>query len=415
MESGRRFDPSKYLRTIKTRGGGQETYLPVPARLLWLRADHPNATVVTEALKLDDRAAVFKATITLPNGGTGMGHGSETAGDSPDFIEKAETKAIGRALAALGYGTEFADVQDSSGIADAAELLPAPAPVVALPATVPVSAPAPPAPPQPVQPAPVEPAAPALARPERSARYADEPARAERTDRGERTDRAERADRVERSDRIERGERSDRGDRNDRADRGDRFAPPPPRPLGVDRPARTERADTPIERPPRAERGGSDRYEPVDEPVAPPRPTLVERSLRPERVGRARESAPIAPVAPPTPAEPAEFVEETPPTPIRRTGRTLTGRTLSAAAATAAPVPEPEPPLEPQSMSDASSEGSDELDTATISTTSFWRWARAQGYADRRAVEAVTGRSMDTMTPREAYYRLKETIARGQT
>ena len=49
---------------------------------------------------------------------------------------------------------------------------------------------------------------------------------------------------------------------------------------------------------------------------------------------------------------------------------------------------------------------------AMISTTAFWRWARSKGYADRRAVEAATGKSMDAMTPREAYYRLKEVLAR---
>ena len=49
---------------------------------------------------------------------------------------------------------------------------------------------------------------------------------------------------------------------------------------------------------------------------------------------------------------------------------------------------------------------------AMISTTAFWHWARGKGYADRRAVEAATGKSMDAMTPREAYYRLKEVLAR---
>jgi hypothetical protein len=45
------------------------------------------------------------------------GHGSETARDFKDYIEKAETKAIGRALAALGFGTQFApDIDDGSSI-----------------------------------------------------------------------------------------------------------------------------------------------------------------------------------------------------------------------------------------------------------------------------------------------------------
>jgi hypothetical protein len=53
--------------------------------------------------------AIFKATVSVPSGGKATGYGSETAGDFPDFIEKAETKAIGRALNALGYGAQFGD------------------------------------------------------------------------------------------------------------------------------------------------------------------------------------------------------------------------------------------------------------------------------------------------------------------
>ena len=125
MDSGKRFDPTKYLKTIKVRGGAQQSYLPVTARLLWLRADHPQAHVVTEALRLDDKGAIFKATVTLPGGGIAVGHGSETAGDFGDFIEKAETKAIGRALTALGYGTEFSEGQDDPTLAAAMEVTPA--------------------------------------------------------------------------------------------------------------------------------------------------------------------------------------------------------------------------------------------------------------------------------------------------
>ena len=427
MDSGRRFDPSKYLRTIKTRSGRQEPYLPVPARLLWLRAEHPNATVTTEALRLDERHAVFKATITLPNGGTGMGHGSEAASDFGDFIEKAETKAIGRALAALGYGSEFAEIADDPAIASATEVLPAPA-AVALPATVPPPAPpaplpAPPPPPepepepvravQPVQPPPPEPLAPA--RPERPARYTDEA-------------RAERGDRSERNERNERGERSERAERTDRSDR---FAPPPPRTLGIERPVRAERADysaperpTERERPLRPERAErAERYEPAAEPTAPPRPTLMERSARPERVGRARDISPVAPItsaAPVTSTEPAEMEGQMPPpTPLRRTGRTLTGRAASETSAptptTSTPTPTAEVTLEPVASAETTSESENEPDDATISTTSFWRWARNQGFADRRAVEAAIGKSMETMTPREAFYRLREAVARGQT
>jgi hypothetical protein len=102
------FDPSPYIRQLRGRGGGSE-YLDVKWRLLWLRKEHPDASIVTELVQYDPQMAIFKATVTLPTGGMATGYGSETASDFPDFIEKAETKAIGRALNALGYGAQFSD------------------------------------------------------------------------------------------------------------------------------------------------------------------------------------------------------------------------------------------------------------------------------------------------------------------
>jgi hypothetical protein len=101
------FDPTPYLRQLRGRGGGE--YLDVKWRLLWLRKEHPDATIVTDLVQHDPQMAIFKATVTLPTGGMATGYGSETASDFPDFIEKAETKAIGRALNALGYGAQFGD------------------------------------------------------------------------------------------------------------------------------------------------------------------------------------------------------------------------------------------------------------------------------------------------------------------
>ena len=50
---------------------------------------------------------IFRAIVKDGQGGTATGTKSEKAASFPDFIEKAETGAIGRALAALGYGTQF--------------------------------------------------------------------------------------------------------------------------------------------------------------------------------------------------------------------------------------------------------------------------------------------------------------------
>lgn len=100
----RHFDPSRYLRKL----GGKE-YLEVKWRLLWLRTEHPDAVMRTELAKLEDGFALFKAHVAIPGGGEATGWGSETRQDFFDYIEKAETKSLGRALAALGYGTQFCE------------------------------------------------------------------------------------------------------------------------------------------------------------------------------------------------------------------------------------------------------------------------------------------------------------------
>lgn len=100
------FKPDEHLRTLK----GQQ-YLDVKWRLAWLREEYPDARITTEMAHLDTekKIAVFKAEVVLPNGGSASGYGSETEQDFPlGWVEAAETKAIGRALAAAGFGTQFA-------------------------------------------------------------------------------------------------------------------------------------------------------------------------------------------------------------------------------------------------------------------------------------------------------------------
>jgi hypothetical protein len=112
VRQGAGFDPTPYLRQLHVpdRGGGAD-YLDVKWRLLWLRKEHPDAEILTELVQHDPQMAIFKATVTVPSGGKATGYGSETASDFPDFIEQAETKAIGRALNALGYGAQFGESQ----------------------------------------------------------------------------------------------------------------------------------------------------------------------------------------------------------------------------------------------------------------------------------------------------------------
>jgi len=106
----RNFDPARHL--IRLPRGGE--YLEVKWRLLWLRLEHPDAHIETELVHFDPekKLAVFKARIVIPEGGSATGWGSESSDDFKDFIEKAETKALGRACAALGFGTQHSQDYD---------------------------------------------------------------------------------------------------------------------------------------------------------------------------------------------------------------------------------------------------------------------------------------------------------------
>lgn len=94
------FDPNQYLSKVKGRD-----YLEVKWRIAWMRSEYPHAVLETDLMSHDDSRAIVRARVTLPDGGSATGWGSETSAASETYIEKAETKAIGRALTALGYGT----------------------------------------------------------------------------------------------------------------------------------------------------------------------------------------------------------------------------------------------------------------------------------------------------------------------
>lgn len=102
------FNPNEHLMNLKGKD-----YLQVMWRLVWFRDEKPNWCIDTKLESLTENHAVFSAKIFDESGiQKSAGYGSESVNDFKDFIEKAETKAVGRALAMLGYGTQFSPELD---------------------------------------------------------------------------------------------------------------------------------------------------------------------------------------------------------------------------------------------------------------------------------------------------------------
>lgn len=124
------FDPGRYLTSIK----GQE-YLEVKWRIAWLRAEHPAAVLTTELYSHENGRAIFSAHVSFDTPAdadgvigscTATGWGSEHVDNFANYIEKAETKAIGRALAHAGFGTQFAgpDIDGETPVASSGGYVP---------------------------------------------------------------------------------------------------------------------------------------------------------------------------------------------------------------------------------------------------------------------------------------------------
>jgi len=107
------FEVKKHLIKV----AGNQLYLPVSARLVWFRQEHPDWGIETRPVAIDTEKqyAIFEASVFNTDGklmakGTKM----EDARGFSDYIEKAETGAIGRALAVCGFGTQFAPDLDET-------------------------------------------------------------------------------------------------------------------------------------------------------------------------------------------------------------------------------------------------------------------------------------------------------------
>ena len=127
------FDPMKYMlklpkhKKVSLENGQvrfektEADYLPVAARIAWFRKDHPYWSIVTDIEQLADKAVVMKATIKDMQGVViATARKKETEAGFPDYIEKAETGAVGRALAMCGYGTlQAPEFDEQDRLADA--------------------------------------------------------------------------------------------------------------------------------------------------------------------------------------------------------------------------------------------------------------------------------------------------------
>ncbi len=101
-----KFNPKDHMTNLKGKD-----YLEVKWRIVWFKDENPNGSIQTEVVNYQPlvvRASIYNNDGIL----VANGHGSANAsGKSVVWagreIEKAETAAIGRALAHAGYGTQF--------------------------------------------------------------------------------------------------------------------------------------------------------------------------------------------------------------------------------------------------------------------------------------------------------------------
>jgi hypothetical protein len=120
-------------KTVKTPLGTElplvnlkgKDYLMVGHRLQWFNEVEKHFDIVTEFLLVTEEQTICKAHIVVRDAEgkvirQAQATKRETKKDFPDHTEKSETSAIGRALAMLGYGTQFAlaDLEEGERLAD---------------------------------------------------------------------------------------------------------------------------------------------------------------------------------------------------------------------------------------------------------------------------------------------------------
>lgn len=120
-------------KTVKTPKGTElpltnlkgKDYLMVAYRIQWMNEETPNFTIDTNVMRMDKDESVVTAKVTIMDkDGKVIRSASATKREDSkgfaDHLEKAETSAVGRALAMLGFGTQFAlaDLDEGNRLAD---------------------------------------------------------------------------------------------------------------------------------------------------------------------------------------------------------------------------------------------------------------------------------------------------------
>lgn len=136
------------MHTFKTPKGTElpflnlkgKDYLQVAHRIVWFREMHPDWPIITTIVSNTAEGSIVCAEIHSSTGTVlATAHKAQSAKGFPGgYLEKAESGAVGRALAFLGFGTAFAQELEESETDDMSFLADTPLPNPAAKFRIPV-------------------------------------------------------------------------------------------------------------------------------------------------------------------------------------------------------------------------------------------------------------------------------------
>lgn len=117
------FNPADFTRQLPNDDGSMSLYLDVKYRLLWFRLHNPNGKIDTEIVHVDEKCAVVSCKLYADRSDPADQYVAKSSAQrfatqeryGDRYLETAETAAMGRVLAAAGYGTQFCGATDMLG------------------------------------------------------------------------------------------------------------------------------------------------------------------------------------------------------------------------------------------------------------------------------------------------------------